>query len=82
MNTHFESPWTPKGKFFSYIILCMGGWVTSNPAKFLPFHFMKLASLSSLVKDEQKISMYAAKSSSYFKIRFFLAGEGSQKMSC
>ena len=29
----------------------MGGWETSNPAKFLPFHFVKLASLTSLVKD-------------------------------
>ena len=30
-DAQFKSPRTPKGKFFSYIILC--------PAKFLPFHY-------------------------------------------
>ena len=28
-----------------------GGWETSNHAKYLPFYFMKLALLTSLVKD-------------------------------
>ena len=29
-------------KYFLLIFLCMGGgWETSNPAKFLPFHFVK-----------------------------------------
>ena len=32
----------------------MGGWETSRPVKFLPFHFVKLALLTSLVKDNQE----------------------------
>ena len=52
-DTHFESPWTPKGKNFPYTILCMEGWETSNPAKFLPLHFVKLASLTSPVKENR-----------------------------
>ena len=40
-------------QFICYVILCLGGWETLNPAKFLPFHFVKLALLTSLVKDKQ-----------------------------
>ena len=43
---------TPKEIFFHILFYAWGGWETSNPAKFLPFHFVKLASLTSLIKDK------------------------------
>ena len=40
-DTHFESPWTPQGKFLCLIFYAWVGWETSNPAKCLPFNYVK-----------------------------------------
>ena len=52
VDTHFESPWTPKEKIIFYTIFCIAGLETLNLAIFLPFHLAKLALLTSLVKDK------------------------------
>ena len=36
----------------------MGEMGNSEPAKFLPFHFVKFASLTSLVKDNGQVTMF------------------------
>lgn len=41
-DTHFESCCTPKGKkLFLMLFYVWGQWETSNPAKFLPFHYIR-----------------------------------------
>ena len=38
-DTPFESPWTSEGNIL--LLFYAGGWGNFEPAKFLPFHFMK-----------------------------------------
>ena len=54
-DTHFESPWTPKGKINYRYILCICRMGNLKPRKIstISIHetLMKIASLPSLVKD-------------------------------
>ena len=55
IDRHTNTLWISMGplreKLFPILFYACGGWDTSNPAKFLPFHFVKLALLTSVVKD-------------------------------